>query len=207
LPDTSTTYPCDKQPFVASARCEGATCSVEPSQAGGSGVNFDGEGVIRVRPTSVGDLTLSIELEHGETGERFKQSHTLLIREPDRLVIDCWFNSDPRARNCTDAGSQVLCEETWTTCKETFAVETDGGNPFSIWIYGEAAGLPVALVPQVSFEGFSADTRDFDYVPTHDNPQAVEEASRFSTIVTQPGTYTISAVHQEVSVSFTTAAR
>jgi hypothetical protein len=207
LPDTSSTYPCDKQPFYALARCDGAPCEFDPGTASDGGVAFDGEGNLRVRPLAAGDLTLTIALEHADTGDRVEREFSIKVREPEKLVIDCWFDSDPLGRNCTDEGSYRWCESpSWGPCTEQFALEPEGGNPLSIWIYGSAQGVPVRLEPAVSFGAFEPTHYDADYVPAHDDAAAVEEADRWSATLTSAGTYSVSARFGALQASLTTEA-
>ncbi len=196
LPDTSTTYACNEQPFIARVLCNGAACGVTPASASSAGARFTGEGEIGVVLSEEGDVELTVELEHTESGETSLQSFSFTVREPQRLVIDCWWNFDPLARTCTDEGSYRWCETpTWSPCEGTLTLEPEHANPLSIWVYGEALGLPIRLMPaaNVSFEGFTADGYASSDGAPHENPEALLEADRYSAALTSPGRFGIAA--------------
>ncbi len=210
LPDTSQTYACDEQPFIARVACSGAACSVSPPSASAGGARFSGEGELGVVLTDEGDVEVTVELEHAETGEISSQTFSYKVRRPERIALDCWWNSDPLAKTCVDQGTYKLCETTtWRPCEANLALEPEGGNPLSIWVYGEAQGMPVRLMPvaQVSFAGFTPDGVAQNDGAPHDNPDALLEADRFSARLTQPGKYAISASFAALSTSLTIDAR
>jgi hypothetical protein len=196
VPDTSTTYTCNEQPFFARVLCNGAACGVTPGSASSDGARFTGEGELGVVLSEEGDLELTVELEHAGTGEVSSQSFSFTVREPARLVIDCWWNFDPLARTCTDEGSYKWCETpTWSPCEGTLMLEPEHANPLSIWVYGEAEGVPIRLMPEasVSFEGFMTDGYAGSDGAPHDDPSALLEADRYSAELTTPGQYGVSA--------------
>jgi hypothetical protein len=189
LPDTSTTKACDLQPFTARVTCAGGPCEFDPAGAD-AGIDLSGEGSIVVRPTAPGDLTISVDLTNRSNAATFTTSTALGVRVPERLVVDCWYDSDPKGRNCIDKGSYRECPTpSWVPCSPTGKLEVEGGNPVSIWIYGQAADRIVFLTPVVTFEGFATDHHDQSYVPPHTNPMARGDADAWSTRLTTPGAF------------------
>jgi hypothetical protein len=210
LPDTSQTYACDEQPFIATAQCHGAACSLNPTAVGSGGTRFTGEGELGVVLSEEGDVELIVELEHAETGESFSQSFFFTVRQPDQIAIDCWWDSDPLARTCIDKGSYKWCETpTWRPCEEGLTLEPEGGTPMSIWVYGQWQGLPVRLMPAaaVSFQGFTPDAADGSDAAPHDDPDALLEADRFTATLTTAGQYGIAATFGPLSSSLAIDAR
>jgi len=210
LPDTSTTYSCSEQPFIARVECNGAACGVNPASASSGGARFNGEGELGIVLSEEGQVDVKVELEHAETGELSSQTFSFTVRQPERLVIDCWSNFDPLGHTCTDMGSYKLCETpTWQPCDESLTLEPERGNPLSIWIYGEAQGLPIRLMPAptVSFEGFTPDGPAGSDGATHDNPDALLDADRFKAVLTAPGQYGVSASFDVLSSSLLIDAR
>lgn len=199
--DTSSTEMCDEQPFIATIECNGAACELE-DDAFATGVELDGFESTVVSVTGEGDLTLDVELVHAQSGETYRRAYDVVVREPDEIVIDCTYDSDPQRRNCIQQDGYLECEVSWVPCAPDGIFESEGGNPLSIWVYGMSDAGAVWLVdrPIVRFDGFEA-TEEYETSWRGHTEDAIVEAERFEAVVTQAGGYRVTATFgDEVSV-------
>ena len=195
--DTSTTEYCDEQDFTATVTCSGAPCEIDPPAAS-SGIALDGNGTVRVTP-SIGNVTIDVVIEHGDTHEQLSDRGQMAIRAMDKLVIDCRLQPYDAAKpRCVDRGSFVECFDVpWVACPIQATADPVWGTPISMWIYGEGSGMPLAtttsipgssdLVPTVEFIGLALSRTEYSD-NAHATPGASAVAVKFSDDLKSTGT-------------------
>lgn len=205
LPDTGETELCDEQPFRATVSCDGP-CELDPPELA-TGLELDGAGTAQIRLVAPGDVDLEVTLEHLETGQTFRRSGQLAVRDREALVIDCVVQPyDAETPRCEQRDGFVLCQDVpYEPCSTEMAIDPQWGTPIEIWVYSVGDGYPLApgsripgtvadlSLPEVTFADLEPRRADTVRPDAHADPRAAPVARAFKMEGEEPGMLAIHA--------------